>query len=249
MAHKKGVGSTDNGRDSNAKRLGIKLFGGQLARAGNIIVRQRRTRFHAGENTYLGRDHTLHAGIDGRVAFNKRRKNRTFVSIIPLGDGEALVPAKPVKEKKEKKAPIAPIVSEAKPVVEAKAPSAPAEQAAPVAPPPATKKAASGDKISFDGKKYLPDDHKIVEGVGPKISELLVAGGIKTWAELASTDVSKIKEILVAAGSRYKMHDPSTWPKQAGLAAEGKWDELKEYQDYLDGGVDPAATKNSSEEE
>ena len=243
MAHKKGVGSTDNGRDSNAKRLGIKLYGGQLARAGNIIVRQRGTRFHAGENTYLGRDHTLHAGIDGRVAFNKRRKNRTFVSIIPLGDGEALVPAKPVKEKKQKSAPIAPAVSEAKPTAKAEAP------AAPVTPPPATKKAASGDKIAFDGKKYLPDDHKIVEGVGPKISELLKAGGINTWAELASTDVSKIKEILVAAGSRYQMHDPSTWPKQAGLAAEGKWDELKEYQDYLDGGVDPAATKNSSEEE
>ena len=239
MAHKKGVGSTDNGRDSNAKRLGIKLYGGQLARAGNIIVRQRGTRFHAGENTYLGRDHTLHAGIDGRVAFNKRRKNRTFVSIIPLGEGEALVPAKPVKEKKQKSAPIAPIVSETKP----------AETPAPVAPPPAAKKAASGDKISFDGKKYLPDDHKIVEGIGPKIAELIKAGGINTWAELAATDASKIKEILVAAGSRYQMHDPTTWPKQAGLAAEGKWDELKEYQDYLDGGVDPSASKNSSEEE
>ena len=234
MAHKKGVGSTDNGRDSNAKRLGIKLFGGQLARAGNIIVRQRGTRFHAGENTYLGRDHTLHAKIDGRVAFNKRRKNRTFVSIVPLGDGEALVPSKPVREKKQSApAPIAPVVSQDKPV----------EKAAPVAAPaaPAAKKAASGDKIAFDGKKYLPNDHKIVEGVGPKIAELIVAGGITTWAELAATDVSKLKEILTEAGSRYKMHDPTTWPKQAGLAAEGKWDELKEYQDHLEGGVEPDA--------
>jgi len=240
MAHKKGVGSTDNGRDSNAKRLGIKLYGGQLARAGNIIVRQRGTKFHAGENTYLGRDHTLHAQIDGRVAFNKRRKNRTFVSIIPLGEGEALVPAKPVKEKKQSAPkPVAPAVSE----VKAAAP------VAPVAPTAPAKKPASGDKIAFDGKKYLPDDHKIVEGVGPKISELIKAAGINTWAELGAADVSKLKEILTEAGARYKMHDPTTWPKQAKLAAEAKWDELKEYQDYLDGGVDPAAAKNSSEEE
>ena len=243
MAHKKGVGSTDNGRDSNSKRLGIKLFGGQLARAGNIIARQRGTRYHAGENVYLGRDHTVHAGIDGRVSFNKRRKNRTFISIIPLADHEALVPAKPVKEKKQKATPVAPVAPitaapKAEPKVEAVAPT----------PPPAAKP-AKGEKISFDGKKYLPDDHKIVEGIGPKISELLVAGGITTWAELAATDITKIKNILTEAGSRYKMHDPGTWPKQAGLAAEGKWDELKEYQDYLEGGVDPSAAKNSSEEE
>jgi len=83
MAHKKGVGSTDNGRDSNSKRLGVKLFGGQVARAGNIIIRQRGTRYHAGPNTYLGKDHTLHAAIDGTVAFRKRKNNRTWVSITP----------------------------------------------------------------------------------------------------------------------------------------------------------------------
>ena len=67
MAHKKGVGSTDNGRDSKSKRLGVKLFGGQSARAGNIIVRQRGTRFHAGDNVGMGRDFTLHALIDGTI--------------------------------------------------------------------------------------------------------------------------------------------------------------------------------------
>jgi large subunit ribosomal protein L27 len=65
MAHKKGVGSTDNGRDSNSKRLGVKLFGGQFARAGNIIVRQRGTKFHPGDNVGMGRDFTLHALVDG----------------------------------------------------------------------------------------------------------------------------------------------------------------------------------------
>ncbi len=81
-----------------------------------------------------------------------------------------------------------------------------------------------------------PDDLKKVEGIGPKIAELLNNAGITTFAQLAKTDAEKIKEILSDAGSRYKMHDPTTWPKQAGLAAEGKWEELKKWQDELDGG-------------
>ena len=103
MAHKKGVGSTDNGRDSNSKRLGVKLFGGQVARAGNIIVRQRGTKFHPGENVGMGRDHTLHALIDGTVVFNKKRLNRTFISIAPIG-GEQAAPVKKAKAAPAKKA-------------------------------------------------------------------------------------------------------------------------------------------------
>ena len=83
MAHKKGVGSTDNGRDSKSKRLGVKLFGGQAIKAGNIIVRQRGTKYHAGENVYIGKDHTIHAKVDGTVAFSKGRLNRTFISVDP----------------------------------------------------------------------------------------------------------------------------------------------------------------------
>ncbi|MDG1297284.1 MAG: 50S ribosomal protein L27 [Saprospiraceae bacterium] len=83
MAHKKGVGSTDNGRDSNSKRLGVKLFGGQAIKAGNIIVRQRGTKYHAGENVYIGKDHTVHAKVDGTVSYKKGRLNRTFISVIP----------------------------------------------------------------------------------------------------------------------------------------------------------------------
>ena len=84
MAHKKAGGSTRNGRDSESKRLGVKIFGGQEVRAGNIIVRQRGTRFHAGSNVGLGKDHTLFAKADGRVVFEvKGDKNRKFVSIQP----------------------------------------------------------------------------------------------------------------------------------------------------------------------
>ena len=84
MAHKKAGGSSKNGRDSHSKRLGVKLFGGQAVRAGNILVRQRGTKFHAGTNVGVGRDHTLFAKIDGNVRFEKKGpKQRQFVSVVP----------------------------------------------------------------------------------------------------------------------------------------------------------------------
>lgn len=82
MAHKKAGGSTSNGRDSESKRLGVKRFGGQAVRAGNILIRQRGTRFHAGENVGIGKDHTLFAKADGKVVFEvKGPKNRKFVRV------------------------------------------------------------------------------------------------------------------------------------------------------------------------
>jgi large subunit ribosomal protein L27 len=83
MAHKKAGGSTKNGRDSESKRLGLKKFGGQAVIAGNIIVRQRGTQYHPGENVGIGTDHTLFAKADGRVAFRKKgAEQRTFVSVV-----------------------------------------------------------------------------------------------------------------------------------------------------------------------
>ncbi|MFZ4630963.1 MAG: 50S ribosomal protein L27 [Bacteroidia bacterium] len=84
MAHKKGVGSSKNGRESESKRLGVKIFGGQLASSGNIIIRQRGTHHHPGRNVGIGKDHTLFALTDGRVVFTRGEKNRSFVSIDPL---------------------------------------------------------------------------------------------------------------------------------------------------------------------
>ena len=84
MAHKKGVGSSKNGRESESKRLGVKIFGGQAAIAGNIIIRQRGTKHNPGENVYMGKDHTLHAKVDGLVKFTKKRNNRSYVSIEPI---------------------------------------------------------------------------------------------------------------------------------------------------------------------
>jgi large subunit ribosomal protein L27 len=83
MAHKKGVGSSKNGRESASKRLGIKIFGGQDVIAGNIIVRQRGTKHNPGENVGVGKDHTLFALVDGKVEFRKKKDNKSYVSVVP----------------------------------------------------------------------------------------------------------------------------------------------------------------------
>jgi len=243
MAHKKASGSSDNGRDSNSKRLGVKLYGGQIAKAGNIIIRQRGTKFHVGENCYLGKDFTVHAKIDGTVVYRRGYKNRVFVSILPVG-GVAETVAKVSKPKKQKAA---------KPVVKKEAPKATAApKAAPVkeSKPEPKAKAAAPMAAAAPAPKATgkPDDLKKIEGIGPKIASLLNDAGILTFASLASTDVDKIKEVLLAAGSRYKMHNPTTWPQQAALAADGKWDELKKWQDELDGGKDAKAAASAEEE-
>ena len=86
MAHKKGAGSSRNGRESESKRLGVKLYGGQKAKAGNIIVRQRGTVHNPGENVGIGKDHTLFALVDGVVEFRKRKDNKSFVSVNPVSE-------------------------------------------------------------------------------------------------------------------------------------------------------------------
>ena len=252
MAHKKGAGSTDNGRDSKSKRLGVKLFGGQTAVAGNIIVRQRGTRFHIGDNVYMGRDFTIHANIDGIVVFTRKRDDRTYVSITPATAAEVLAKVSGAKKGDAKAAPKKTIA------VKAEAKAAPVVAAAVVAPAPvaevveevaapvvveaaieapaAEEEATKAPAVKKGGPKL--DDLKIVEGVGPKIEQLLKEGGIHTWADLAAADVDRLKEILDAAGPRYQIHNPSTWPAQAKFAAEGNFDELKEYQDMLTGGRD-----------
>ncbi|MGA8155175.1 MAG: 50S ribosomal protein L27 [Rhodoplanes sp.] len=87
MAHKKAGGSSRNGRDSPGQRLGVKVFGGENCTAGNILVRQRGTKWHPGRNVGIGKDHTLFALIDGRVGYRTRAKGRTYVSVVPATEG------------------------------------------------------------------------------------------------------------------------------------------------------------------
>ncbi len=89
MAHKKGVGSSKNGRESESKRLGVKLFGGEMAKAGNIIARQRGTEFHPGKNVGMGKDHTIYALIDGIVVFSKGKENRSYISVESASEAVA----------------------------------------------------------------------------------------------------------------------------------------------------------------
>jgi predicted flap endonuclease-1-like 5' DNA nuclease len=96
--------------------------------------------------------------------------------------------------------------------------------------------AAAATTIMFADKKWKSDDLKIVEGIGPKIEELLHKAGIKTWKALSETSTDRLKAILDEAGPNFQIHDPGTWAQQAGLAADGKWDELKKWQDELSAG-------------
>lgn len=144
MAHKKGAGSSRNGRESHSKRLGIKIFGGQAAIAGNIIVRQRGTKHHPDKNVGIGKDHTLFALIDGTVMFRKKFDDKSYVSILPR-EAQVVAEDAPVKPKKAA-APKAKVVAKAKAPVKEEAaekekaePKAAAKKAAPAKKTPAKK--------------------------------------------------------------------------------------------------------------
>ncbi len=149
-------------------------------------------------------------------------KNAAIGSSVNVGTQAKKEPAAVTKAATPKAAPAK---KEVAPVVEKKAPAKPVKEVKEVKAAPAIKETP-----------VKADDLKIIEGIGPKIAEILIAAGIATFAELAKTKATKVKEILEAAGSRYKMHDPTSWPKQADLAAKGKMDELKKLQDELNGG-------------
>src|SRR5271165_796674 len=122
MAHKKGAGSSRNGRESHSKRLGIKIFGGQPAIAGNIIVRQRGTKHNPGLNVGIGRDHTLFALADGQVVFKKKADDRSYVSVLPFETAvveEVVAPAPVIKAEKKEVEAKAPVAEEKAPVAEA----------------------------------------------------------------------------------------------------------------------------------
>ncbi len=240
MAHKKGVGSTDNGRDSKSKRLGVKIFGGQKAIAGNIIVRQRGTKFHPGQNVYMGRDHTLHAAVDGIVQFKRTYKDRRVVSVIPFSEVlETVAPAEVVRQASlvQPKAP-----TQSAPIQESEGAAVLADAPMPAAEESPVEEAVSAPEMETAPTKKVAkktpklNDLKVIEGIGPKIEQLLIEAGIATWEALAETPVERLREILEAAGPRYQVHDPATWPAQARFAANGQWEDLKDYQDMLIGG-------------
>lgn len=259
MAHKKGVGSTDNGRDSKSKRLGVKLFGGQTARAGNIIIRQRGTKYHPGENVYMGKDFSIHAKVDGKVTFRKARLNRMFVSILPTGETVLTASSNNTTGKTAPEKVVPTATAEATPVVEGPVHLDDAPEMPSVAPgitDEAELAVADADQggalntaevtgsdmpekvVLPSGRKVKLNDLTVIEGVGPAIAGLLSASGINSWRALADADLDFLQNVLDEAGSRYNVHNPGTWSQQAALAADGQWGELEALQDKLGGGVE-----------
>jgi len=217
MAHKKAAGSAKNLRDSNPNYHGLKLNGGQMAHAGNIIIRQQGQKYRSGEGTYISKDFTIHARVDGVVSFTEkafvrfdgRKYTRTVVHVLPEGTIAKATSEKPKAKKVEKK-------------VEAKKPKAEKK--------PSEKKV---EKKPAKAKTW-GDDLTKIEGIWPKIAEVCVANGIASYEDLSACKVGDLRTILADNG--LSQHDPKTWKKQATLAKNGKWDELKTLQDELNGG-------------
>jgi large subunit ribosomal protein L27 len=193
MAHKKGVGSSKNGRESESKRLGVKIFGGQYAKAGNILVRQRGTRHYPGDNVGIGKDHTLFALTDGTVVFTKKRKNRSYISVEPLKEVDTML-AEPEDEVAE--------VQDEEPLTEVVEPLA--------------------EKEVVETSEVAADDLTKINGIGPKIAEILIEAGIKSYAELANATAGRLNDILAEAGSRYASKNPEPWIEEAKAITEGK---------------------------
>lgn len=192
MAHKKGVGSSDNGRDSKSKRLGVKLFGGQVAKAGNILVRQRGTKFHAGENVYLSKDFSLHAKVDGKVFFKKGRLDRTFVNILPFEQVEERV-----DKVQEELGPIGQPVEKAAPVVQDKAAAAVVETPAAVAPAAAE----VVEEVSLEAAAV-----EMVEQVNTEVTAAAEVLETSTEEEVAPK-TSKSEKIILPSGKKITQDD------------------------------------------
>lgn len=245
MAHKKAGGSSRNGRDSESKRLGVKRYGGELVTAGNIIVRQRGTKFHPGTNMGLGRDHTLFALSDGYVKFHVGQRGRSLVSVVdenpntppssskkigaPTASAKAAAAvavasaavstkaeAKKAAPKAEKKA--------ADPKAEAKKAEAPKAEEKP------KKAAAKKEKFVTDApapKNLLSeapadvDDLKKIKGVGPKFEGLLNSFGIYQYAQMAAFSAKDVEWLAAELGSFPDRIDRDEWVKQAKDLAKG----------------------------
>ena len=218
MAHKKAGGSSRNGRDSESKRLGVKRFGGEAVTAGNIIVRQRGTKFHPGANMGLGRDHTLFALSDGYVKFHVGQRGRSLVSIVDEN------PNTPASSNKKIGAPTATAkaaaaVAVASASVSKKAAKAPAEEKAEAkaaAKPKAEKAPAKAGGAPKGLLKKAPanaDDLKAIKGLGPKAVEALNGAGVYMYAQLSGFSEADLEWLAGETGlTASKLGD---WSKAA----------------------------------
>lgn len=229
MAHKKGGGSTRNGRDSNAQRLGVKCFGSEYVIPGNIIVRQRGTHFHPGENVGLGKDYTIFSKIEGVVVFERMhgRNGQKRISVypenvVPVSHGGTLQAGAEVA------------------VVEAPAPKAKRAATAKIEAPSPAAAPAPKARTTKKAAKAEGDNLTVIEGIGPKTQAALYNSGITTYAQVASTSAEDLHRIVKVENKVQIVGDSATWPKQAQFLVDGDADGLKAYQDRLVGGREPS---------
>jgi large subunit ribosomal protein L27 len=217
MAHKKGGGSSRNGRDSNAQRLGVKRYGGELVIPGNILVRQHGTHFHPGENVGMGKDYTIFSVIEGIVVFERMRNRRGQKQI-------SVYPKDSVPVARNGGASTAPVkVAVEAPVAEKQKPAAP--------------KAEKASKAAVSAQK---DDLTRIEGIGPKVQSALNDAGITTFDQLANMSADELTQIVKVDHNVRIVGDTATWPKQAKFLVDGDEDGLQAYQDHLVGGREPS---------
>ena len=192
MAHKKGQGSSKNGRESHSKRLGVKKFGGEFVLAGNILVRQRGTQFHPGLGVGLGKDHTLFAKRHGVVEFETKRNNRKYIHVQPVAELEEAM-QNAVKAAQEE-------------VVEAPKPPRRKKEAKKAEPKAEAPKSAKKEAPKAD----VADDLTALAGVGPKMADKMNAAGITSFAQLAAMTEESIAALEAEKG---KITTPANWAK------------------------------------
>ena len=231
MAHKKAGGSSRNGRDSESKRLGVKRYGGELVTAGNIIVRQRGTKFHPGTNMGLGRDHTLFALSDGYVKFHVGQRGRSLVSIVdenpntpPSSNKKIGAPTASAKAAAAVAVASASVSKKAAPKAE-KASAAPKAEAKPkkAAAPKKEEAPAGGSKPSNLMAKAPADadDLKKIKGVGPKAAGALNDIGIYKFEQLAAFSASDVEWLAGQLGSSVERIERDGWIAMAAELAKG----------------------------
>ena len=226
MAHKKAGGSSRNGRDSESKRLGVKRFGGEAVTAGNIIVRQRGTKFHPGANMGLGRDHTLFALSDGYVKFHVGQRGRSLVSIVdenpntPASSNKKIgAPTASAKAAAAVAVASASVSTKAAKAPAAEKPAAEAEAKPKAAAKPKAEKAAAPAKAGGAPKGLLKkapadaDDLKAIKGLGPKAVEALNGAGVYMYAQLSGFSEADLEWLAGETGlAASKLGD---WSKAA----------------------------------
>ena len=203
MAHKKGQGSSRNGRESQSKRLGVKIYSGQHAIPGNILVRQRGTQFYPGANVGMGKDHTIFAKIEGIVTFVTKKNNKKYISVIPAEAMlEETAATKPAKKAKKVEADV---------VAKVEAPKE--ETAVAKTKAPKEEKKAAAKKADKKG-----DDLKKINGIGPAFQKRLNAMGIFTYADMAAITTEKAEAL--EAEYNDAMTSPEEWINWANEAKE-----------------------------